>query len=66
MFNSPIIDSVISLIFMYLMIDILVSSIQEFVAQKKASRGKLLQFAIYEILNDRKNKNFAYLFYQNP
>jgi hypothetical protein len=66
MFNSPILDTVITLVFIYLVLDILASSIQEFISQQLKSRGKMLQSAISEVLDDRRNKNFGYLLYQNP
>jgi len=66
MFSSPLLQTIATLFFIYLLLDIFVSSIQEYISQRRQSRGKLLRFAIDELLNDRKNKNFAYLLYQHP
>jgi hypothetical protein len=66
MFSSPLLETIFTLFFIYLLIDILVSSVQEFISQRKQSRGRMLRFAIDEMLNDRKNKNFSYLLYQHP
>jgi len=66
MFSSPLLQAITTLFFIYLLLDIFVSSIQEYISQRRQSRGKLLRFAIDELLNDRKNKNFAYLLYQHP
>lgn len=66
MFSSPLLQTIATLFFIYLLLDIFVSSIHEYIAQRRQARGKLLHFAIDELLNDRKNKNFAHLLYQHP
>ncbi len=66
MLNSPVLETIISLVIVVLIFSVLVSCIQEGYVTLKKSRGKMLQVSINDILNDAFNKNFAYLFYQHP
>ncbi len=66
MFNSPVFETVLSLVVVILIFAVLVSCIQEGYVTLFKLRGKMLEFAIKEMLNDRFNKNFAYLLYQHP
>lgn len=66
MFNSPFFETILSLVFIILIFSVLVSCVQEGIVSIFKHRGKMLQFAIKEMLDDRLNKNFAYLLYQHP
>lgn len=66
MFNSPILETILSLTVVILIFSILVTCVQEGRATIARSRSKMLEMAIGEVLNDKFNKNFAYLLYQHP
>lgn len=66
MFDSPIFETVLSLILLMLVFSVLVSCVQEGYVSIRKSRGKMLEYAIKEVLNDKFNKNFAHLLYQHP
>ncbi|MBC7873809.1 MAG: hypothetical protein H7Y01_07435 [Ferruginibacter sp.] len=66
MLNSPVFETILSLVFIILIFSVLVSCVQEGFVTIFKLRGKMLQFAIKEMLNDRFNKNFSYLLYQHP
>lgn len=63
---SPIFDTIISLVLLFFFFSVLVSCIQEGTVSIFKTRGKMLSFAIDEVLNDKFNKNFGYLLYQHP
>lgn len=63
---SPIIDTILSLVVLFFFFSVLVSCIQEGTVPIFKTRGKMLSFAIDEVLNDKFNKNFGYLLYQHP
>ncbi|MDH5399715.1 MAG: hypothetical protein OEX02_16305, partial [Cyclobacteriaceae bacterium] len=66
--NLPvIIEIIISMVFVYLVLSLLVSSINEYFNQLRSKRAKFLKHAITEVLNDVDyNKNFAETFYNHP
>jgi hypothetical protein len=66
MLNSPILETVLSLVLVIFIFSVLVTCVQEGFVTITKSRGKMLEFAIGEVLNDKFNKNFAYLLYQHP
>ena len=66
MLNSPVLETIISLTFIILVFAILVTCVQEGYVSLTKSRGKMLEKAISDVLNDNFNKNFAYLLYQHP
>lgn len=66
MFNSPFFETLISLVFILLIFSIIVSCVQEGYVAIFKLRGKMLQYAIQEMLKDPANKNFANLLYQHP
>ena len=66
MFDSPILDTAISLVFIYFLLSTLVTSVTELVNYLTRSRGKMLEFALQEVLNDRFNHNYAELLYTHP
>lgn len=66
MLNSPVLETIISLVLVILIFSVLVSCVQEGYVTLTKSRGKMLQLSINDVLNDAFNKNFAYLFYQHP
>lgn len=66
MLNSPVLETVLSLTVVILIFSILVTCVQEGRATLTRSRSKMLEMAIGEVLNDKFNKNFAYLLYQHP
>lgn len=66
MLNSPILETILGLVLVILIFSILVTCVQEGTATITKTRGKMLEMAIGEVLNDKFNKNFAYLLYQHP
>jgi hypothetical protein len=66
MFNSAVFETILSLVLIILVFSVLVSCVQEGYVTVFKWRGKMLDAAICEMLNDKLNKNFAYLLYQHP
>lgn len=66
MMISPIMDTILSLVVLFFFFSVLVSCIQEGTVPIFKTRGKMLSYAIDEVLNDKFNKNFGYLLYQHP
>lgn len=66
MLDSPILDTALALVFIYFLLSTLVSSIAELVSHVLKLRGKNLEFALREVLDDRFNKNYAELLYTHP
>lgn len=66
MFNSIFLDLVISLVFVYFLLSMLVSGISELIITLSSKRAKDLQKAIDEVFNDRQNKNWSELLYTHP
>ncbi len=66
MFDSPVIETLLSLTLLMLFFSILVSCVQEGYVHLRKSRGKMLEYAIREVLTDTFNKDFAHLVYQHP
>jgi hypothetical protein len=66
MFDSPVIETLLSLTLLMLFFSILVSCVQEGYVHLRKSRGKMLEYAIREVLSDTFNKDFAHLVYQHP
>lgn len=67
MFNSVVFDVVISLVFIYLLYSLLVTTIQEIIATRFGFRAKILQRAIFRMLEDENKfanrfKSVVYLF----
>lgn len=67
MFNSVVLDVVIGLVFIYLLYSLLVTTIQEIIASHFAFRSKILERAIFRMLEDENKfksrvKSFFYLF----
>lgn len=67
MFNSVVFDVVISLVFIYLLYSLLVTTIQEIIATRFGFRSKILQRAIFRMLEDENKfsnrfKSVVYLF----
>jgi hypothetical protein len=67
MFNSSILDIVIGLVFIYLLYSLLTTTIQEIIATKFGFRAKILERAVFRMLEDQakfnsKFKSVLYLF----
>jgi len=67
MFNSVALDVVISLVFIYLLYSLLVTTIQEIIATSFGFRAKILQRAVFRMLEDENKfsnrfKSIIYLF----
>jgi hypothetical protein len=67
MFNSVVFDVVISLVFIYLLYSLLITTIQEIIATRFGFRSKILQRAIFRMLEDENKftnrfKSVLYLF----
>jgi hypothetical protein len=67
MINSPILDTIISLVVIYFLLSNLVIVLNEIVMHWLESRAKFLQKSLNSVFNDNKlNKNFTLLLYDNP
>ncbi len=66
MFESAILDTAISLVLIYFLLSTLVTSITELWNSWRQARGRMLKFALDEVLNDRHNRNFSELLYTHP
>jgi len=67
MFNSPLLDLAISMVFVYFLLSLLVSGMSELLVTIFSKRGKDLKHAIDEVFNDgRCNKNWSELLYRHP
>lgn len=67
MINSPILDTIISLVVIYFLLSNLVIVLNEIVMHWLESRAKFLQTSLNSVFNDNKlNKNFTLLLYDNP
>jgi hypothetical protein len=66
MFNSPVLDTAISLVFVYLLLATLVSCVQEVWAQVRNNRGKLLKAAIEKLLQDELSPEAIQKVLQHP
>lgn len=64
--GAPIIEIIVSLIFVYFMLSIAVNGIVEVLNKWDGKRGKLLRYALNKVLNDPKGKNWASLLYNHP
>jgi hypothetical protein len=66
MISSPMLDVIISMIFIYFLFSTLTSSLEELWASYYKNRGETLKKAIQKILNDPLNKHFGDLLYMHP
>ncbi|MBA4853255.1 hypothetical protein [Emticicia sp. BO119] len=66
MISSPMLDVIISMIFIYFLFSTLTSSIEELWASYYKNRGEMLKKAIQKVLNDPLNKHFGDLIYMHP
>jgi hypothetical protein len=65
--NTSLIELLISLVFIFLLLSIIVSSISELLGNYVNSRGVFLKKALNDVLNDSNyNKNFSELLYDHP
>lgn len=63
---SVYLDTIISIIFVFFLFSTIGYIIHEWWAALREKRGKLLEYAIGEVLNDRLNKSFNILLYEHP
>ena len=66
MLDNPYIDTIISLVLVYALLSILVSTLLETWNRRTKERGVFLQKVIFRLLDDPLNKNYGYLIYQHP
>jgi hypothetical protein len=59
MFNSTILDVVVGLIFIYLLYSLLATTIQELIASYFGFRAKILERAVFRMLEDETKFNFS-------
>lgn len=64
--QSIYLDTAIATIFVVLLFSVLSYTIQEWWAAVRQLRGKMLEKAIFEALNDTLNKGFGVLLYEHP
>lgn len=67
MFLFPALNFLLALVFVYLLLSVVVSNLNELRVSIRNIRGKRLYLAIDEVFDDsRLNKNYAYLLYIHP
>ena len=66
MFNSTYLDVAIGLIFIFLLLSLLVTTINEIIAGAMRMRARMLRKAIYYMLSDKNGKEFAAKVYNHP
>jgi hypothetical protein len=66
MFGSHILDVVIGIIFLFLLVSIICSSIREGLESIIRSRGAYLEFGIRELLHDKEGRNIGQHFFNHP
>jgi hypothetical protein len=59
MFNSAVLDVVIGLVFIYLLYSLLATTIQEIIASSFGFRSKILERAVFRMLEDETKFNFG-------
>jgi len=64
--QSIYLDTAISVVLVLLLFSVLTYAVQEWWSAVRKMRGKMLEYAIYEALNDKLNKNFGVLLYEHP
>lgn len=65
-FSSPIFESLLSLILIYALLSLLVSSLTEIVNKLIKARGRMLYDTLTSFFNDNVNVNFGHLLYNHP
>ncbi len=63
---TPILETIISLVFIFLVFSLITSWIVEFLAMRFQKRGKMLRQFVVDSLNDPFNKNWGLLVYAHP
>jgi hypothetical protein len=63
---TPLLETIISLVFIFLVFSLITSSIVEFFAARVQKRGKMLRQFVIDSLEDRFNKNWGLLIYSHP
>lgn len=66
MFNSPIIDFSISLIFLFLLFSLLASWIMEFIASRMNRKGRFLKKMLHQLLGGDETINWTARLYNHP
>lgn len=66
MFGSQILEVAIGIIFIFILVSIICSSIREGVEAWLKSRAAYLEFGIRQLLNDKKAQGLAKSFYEHP
>jgi hypothetical protein len=66
MFGSQILDVVIGIVFMFLIVSIICSSIREGLESVIKARGAFLEYGIRELLHDKDAKDIAKTFFNHP
>ncbi len=66
MFGSTILDVAIAIVFIYLLVSLVISAINEFIAALLKSRAKNLAKGIQELLQDRSEDGWAAQLYAHP
>ena len=66
MFNTPVLDFTISIVFVFFLFSLFAAALLEVVNTVKKRRGRILRDALDKVLNDPQNKNYAELLYNHP
>ena len=66
MMNIPFLDIIVSLVFIYALLSILVSIVNEMLSYYNEERGELLKDSILKLLADDLNLHYGELFYNHP
>ncbi len=64
--NLPILEILISMVFIFALLSVLVYSLVEWYNHKTKARGKMLKDSIYQMLDDPLNANYGALLYLHP
>lgn len=66
MIDSFVLDFILALVFVYFLLSVFVSGVQEITVLERNSRAAFLRKAIKRVLDDPLNKNFGDLLYHQP
>jgi hypothetical protein len=64
--QSIYLDTAISVVLVILLFSVLTYAVQEWWSAVRQLRGKMLEYAVFEALNDKLNKSFGVLLYEHP
>ncbi len=66
MFDLPVLDFTISIVFVFFLFSLFAAALLELVNTVRKRRARILRDALDKVMNDPQNKNFAELIYNHP